>query len=209
MGTIIAFEGHNGVGKSTIHKRLKDYFKNDKNYIFDYGIEKAFQNNRDQFSVCDGTDYITLFIYFMAGSISEYLKNNSKNNNKVFIYERSFWSSLYANANLNSKEWKELKSFIDDCSAYLPIPNLIIILTASYETCKDRMEKRKEQDDVNESIYNNEVQVYNWLEKETPFGSIVIKINTDIYSEDEIFKICKDKIEGFLSYKKGLQNYNI
>ena len=205
MSKIIAFEGHNGVGKTTIAKYLGDKYENE-GWIQSYGVDNRFIDSelKEVFSCKTEAPWLPSFMYFITGAMEEHRQISKKDS--VYIFERSFWSSLAAQWDQSEEAKQGMYDIIKLGKEFLPIPDLIIILISSYDTCMKRMEiRRKEKSDYDVTKHSFELErdFYQWLQTEPEiqelFGTTVIKINTDALTVEDSIVLCEKAIHEFLS----------
>lgn len=204
MSKIIAFEGHNGVGKTTIAKYLGEKYKNE-GWIQSYGVDNRFIDSKlkDVFSCKTEAPWLPSFMYFITGAMEEYRQISKKDS--VYIFERSFWSSLAAQWDQSEEAKQGMYDIIKLGKEFLPIPDLIIILTASFDTCMARMEHRgltQSDYDVTKKSYALEQDFYQWLEKKQNtqdlFGTTVIRIDTDTLTLEESMAVCDNIVQRYI-----------
>lgn len=204
MSKIIAFEGHNGVGKTTIAEYLGEKYGN-KGCEHSYGVDERFLKSplKKVFSCKTQAPWLPSFLYFLTGAMEEY--RHISQEDKLYIFDRSFWSSLAAQWDQSEEAKQGMYDIIKLGKEFLPIPDLIIILTASFDTCMARMQKRSltESDyDVTQKSYALEQDFYHWLEKkqntEDLFGTAVIRIDTDTLTLEETMAVCDNIVQRYI-----------
>lgn len=193
---IIAFEGHNGVGKTTIAKNISYTL----GYEYLYSVDKnILENGLKERFIKDASWYASA-LFFLAGSM-ETKRNIIENyNNKNVVLDRSFWSTLAVHWDRGDSELRVIKDIIKDAKNYLPIPDVIFLLNADYTSCNDRINSKtdilnKHLDDVvDRDYFQKELNFYDWLRKNNT-DSIIIDIDTNNLSIDEITNLCLNHID--------------
>lgn len=193
---IIAFEGHNGVGKSTIINKLNKIMKeNNLNSEEFYGVDKDSLNNGLKEKFIMYAEWYPSALHFLAGSM-ELKRKLQEIKIDISLIDRSFWSTLAVHWDRGEKEREKILSIIRDGKEFLPIPNIIFLLEASYETCATRIGFKKEDiDKKNDSIvdrdyYRKEIEFYGWLKDNIYYDTVLKSINTENKSAEEIAYEC-------------------
>ncbi|PRX23228.1 thymidylate kinase [Orenia metallireducens] len=197
---LIAVEGPNGVGKSTLCKRISKKFN--AKYCFstpdkwmEYDIKKRM--------IFDAS-WLSSALYFFSGTMEIKRElDNELSCNDLVIMDRSFWSTLAVNWIADFERIDFLLSIVSKGSEFLPIPDIIIILDADYEVCEARINSKtdigKNLDQVSKESFFKEKTYYDWLEKEL---DDVIRLDTSKSNQDEVFtKVCS-MIDNRLIFKK-------
>lgn len=196
----IAIEGMDGVGKTTLAKRLA------KEYNFEY-IEKPLMDffeidNIDTKEIygsfCDKLYQFNSEIpkawFFGLGNVYTFLKYKDKN----IIIDRHFASNYFWNGTEETN--CIFKTMID----LIGVPDLTIVLNASIETRNNRLKNR---DTLDKDIYDPEKQVLgsdkmiNFLED---FHIPYVLVDTEEKTKDEIFnevKLIIDRLQENVEFK--------
>lgn len=196
----IAIEGMDGVGKTTLAKRLA------KEYNFEY-IEKPLMDffeidNIDTKEIygsfCDKLYQFNSEIpkawFFGLGNVYTFLKYKDKN----IIIDRHFASNYFWNGTEETN--CIFKTMID----LIGVPDLKIVLNASIETRNNRLKNR---DALDKDIYDPEKQVLgsdkmiNFLED---FHIPYVLVDTEEKTKDEIFnevKLIIDRLQENVEFK--------
>lgn len=201
---IIAFEGHNGVGKSTVAKLVASKI----NAKYMYGVDRDSLENGLKEKFIMNAYWYSSALHFLAGCMETKRKIENEYKEDLFVLDRSFWSTLAVQWNRKEEDKKRILNIIRDGAEFLPIPNYIFILTAEYETCNNRILSKNNNNEialdsvVNEEYYNKEINFYNWLKNNKHITSSIITVYTDNKSINEIVDEC-------LKYLKVKEiNYN-
>lgn len=192
MKRIIAFEGHNGVGKSTVALE----FSKRINARYLYGVDQDSLNNGLKEKFIKKASWYASALHFFAGCMEIKRKINEEYLEEKFVLDRSYWSTLAVNWEKGKSNIDMLLQIIKDGKEFLPIPDIIIILTADYSECMSRIKGKNSQLEkdldsvVDEKYYNKEQNFYYWLCGNKDKKTEVIKIDTNNKSIDEIVIIC-------------------
>lgn len=194
MGLIIAFEGHNGVGKTSVARELSNRLE--ANYF--YGVDSDSLQNGLKDKFIKEAYWFASAIHFLAGSMETKRKINKTNDKNINILDRSFWSTLAVH--WDRKDREKIIKVINLGKEFLPIPNLIFLLNASYDQCNNRIEskknlKEKELDNiVDKNYFNKELDFYQWLLNNKDEQTEIISIDTNKKNIEEITDICEKYI---------------
>ena len=139
MNKIFAFEGHNGVGKSSVAKQVAINIK--AKYLYGVDEEILISGLKEKF--IKKASWYSSALFFLSGSMETKRKIDNEYKENVFILDRSFWSTLAVNWDRNESDKKQLESIVNYGKQFLPIPNIIFILTADYEECNKRINMKK------------------------------------------------------------------
>lgn len=200
MNKIFAFEGHNGVGKSSVAKHVAINIK--ARYLYGVDEDTLILGLKEKF--IKKASWYSSALFFLAGSMETKRKIDNEFKENIFILDRSFWSTLAVHWDRSESDKKQLESIVDYGKQFLPIPNIIFILTADYEECNRRINMKKnciEKDldsVVDEEYYLKEKKFYNWLEENNKEYTKIIKIDTTTKSEQEVISICTDYVEKYI-----------
>lgn len=191
---LVAIEGMDGVGKTTVAKYIKDkynykFIEKPLHYFYNDGPEKKYEDlmkvaNR----LYDINDMVIKSWYFSLGNI--YCARMFKNENVVV--DRHFVSNYYWNADEECDKLFEL--LINLCGA----PDLTILL---YATPKTRM-KRLQERDANDSDLDDEDKkddgfkrmVY-FLEKFNLPYTVVNTENKDLFEVEQEISAIMEKLK--------------
>lgn len=200
MNKIFAFEGHNGVGKSSVAKQVAINIK--AKYLYGVDEEILISGLKEKF--IKKASWYSSALFFLSGSMETKRKIDSEYKENIFILDRSFWSTLAVHWDRNESDKEQLKSIINYGKQFLPIPNIIFILTADYEECNKRINMKKncaEKDldsVVDKAYYLKEKYFYNWLFEKNNEDTKIIQIDTTTKREEDVINICTDYIRKYI-----------
>ncbi|OON96923.1 MAG: hypothetical protein ATN36_04645 [Epulopiscium sp. Nele67-Bin005] len=192
MNRIIAFEGHNGVGKSHVVKN----FSRKINGEYYYGIEDSLLQDDLKTTFIKDTYWYASALYFFAGSMHRNYTLQETLKNTDVVLDRSFWSTLAVHWDKGADNITQLLSIVQHGQNFFPIPNIIFILTAPYDECKKRIATKQNLEEklldelVDEQYFQKEVEFYNWLTHNNTFNSKIITIDTMDKSPTEVVEQC-------------------
>ena len=192
MKKFIAFEGHNGVGKSTIAQKLAKRING--KYIYGVDTDSLEKGLKEKF-IKDAFWYASA-LHFLAGCMECKRKIEQDNFNNIYIVDRSFWSTVAAHGDKKPEDREMLIKIINYKKEFFIVPNIIFLLGASYDECnirinsKKNIEERKLDSLVNLEYYNLETNFYDWLINNKDNKTKIIFIDTNAKNIDEILDIC-------------------
>lgn len=189
---IVAIEGPDGVGKTSMCNLMAEK------------IEFSHQTLPAQFNQYElkqrmifEASWMASAFFFLSG-VMETKREIDLNPAETHLMDRSFWSTLAVNWVKDPLRMPALLNLLDIAHAFIPIPNLIIILYASYEECKARsnskMDHGKDLDRVSFEQYEKEIAYYHLLETSLPN---VIRVDTNGLNQQQVVEVVEEKIKGF------------
>ncbi|HUT22206.1 MAG TPA: deoxynucleoside kinase [Candidatus Bipolaricaulota bacterium] len=142
MKKFIAIAGNIGVGKTTLSKKLAEYF-NWSSYV-----EPAVENPylADFYQDMNKWAFLSQ-LYFLSKRLEDQY-NLSINPGSVILdrslYENSevFAKNLFLQGFISTRDWQVYQKFYKICLNILPAPDVVIYLKASTETIMARVKKR-------------------------------------------------------------------
>lgn len=187
--TIYAIEGLNGVGKSTVIKSLKSgrhdicttycvpniftKYKNLKHYIFDH------------------SEPMVSPLFYLSGLVASG-REIGKIKKDFIILDRSIWSTLAAAYSKDTETFDLLVDLLVLLQDKIRIPDRVIMLRASFETCFSRIMTKgegKEFDKDSKRDFELKSRFYDLLAQS---GYPVDFVDTDGKSAEEVLNIVSD-----------------
>lgn len=189
---VVAIEGPDGVGKTSLCHLMAD----GENFTHQTLPEQFNQYELKQRMIFDASWMASAF-FFLSG-VMETKREMDLNTAETHLMDRSFWSTLAVNWVKDPSRMPALLNLLDTAHEFIPIPNLIIILHASYEECKKRSNSKtdhgKDLDRVSFEQYEKEIAYYQLLENSVPN---VIRINTDGLNQQQVREAVEESILEF------------
>ena len=191
---IVAFEGHNGVGKSSVAKK----FSNIVGGKLLYGVDKDSLENGLKEKFIMHAKWYPSALHFIAGSMETKRKIDEFYKDEIVVLDRSYWSTLAVIWDKPFKDITKVLSIFYMGEDFLPIPDILFILTASYEKCNQRINNKKALDKrldsvVDRKYYEKEQSFYNWLSLNKHEKTKAYSIDTSNLKKDEVLNICIEK----------------
>jgi len=193
---ILAIEGPNGVGKSTLIKQIKE-LHDIPCYL---GVPEQFMEPQLKKRMIFDADWLASALYFFSGSI-EMMREVSTLKTPLVVFDRTIWSTLAAHYCRDSKRLTHLLKILNCFGGHVQLPYMTIILSASYETCQSRIENKNLQekffDQDTKNMFEEEMKFYNWLRQQ---DIQVRTINTEGLDPKAVYLEVLPIIQEILSY---------
>ena len=125
-----------------------------------------------------------------AASLADRKKYMEQSSSKLYITDRSLWSTVVANFVYSNKQTQTIIDMYSSVSEYIPVPDIIIVLDVPYELCRKRITLRsqKEYDIMSETEYDEHMRFYRWLSNMIP-GVMMIPVSETDTADDTASKI--------------------
>ncbi|WP_434999626.1 hypothetical protein ACRZ5S_17610 [Vibrio scophthalmi] len=189
---VIALEGHNGAGKSTIATLICDYFKKD----IHLGVPDLFLVGGRKYRMVAEANWQGSALYFLSGVIDKIRELRMISQPEDFhLIERSLWSTLSAHASEDPERLAKLVTVIHEMGIEYCEPDYTIVLTATFEHCYQRIQLKKSVEEkaldslvTHEAYYLKEAVFYRWLMRQRPKRVFEIDVtgreSVDVFHED-------------------------
>lgn len=147
---VIAIEGCNGTGKTTL---LNAYTKLHTDVECKLCVPKIYQTAKDtkHYMLYESTALCSA-LYYLGGAV-EVKATHNKNYSKI-VFDRSVWSTFAAAYSKDESILSELFGCLKAIRNYVFIPDHIVVLDATYETCKQRIMLKQEGAEFDKDSYN-------------------------------------------------------
>lgn len=160
---LIAIEGPDGVGKTTICNMLAN-----EGYNIIRGIPKDWEYEPLKREMIGSVNWIASAMYFLSGVIQN--QKFIKKDEAIKVSDRSVWSSLVVHYKKNPKLLTEICTLLNLISPYTLFPSKVVVLDAGYKTTRERINKKtsveRELDLLlpqEEEVYYREINFFKWL----------------------------------------------
>ncbi len=182
---VFSIEGCNGAGKTTLLNRYK---KDHPETECRLCVPDVFQTAKDmkRFMLFESSQLCTA-LYYLAGAV-EVFNSHNKNLAKV-LFDRSIWSTFAAAYAKDETIIPILLNCLNAIKQQVFLPNLIIVLDASFETAKARSSKKcngGEFDKDEIEAFTKKRHFYDLL-KEAGYPILFLDVNKkdaeEVYSE--------------------------
>jgi pyruvate kinase len=185
--TVIAVEGPNGGGKTTLCHLLCD------RHGYDYcrGVPAAWEEPQLKLRMIRDADWLASALYFLSGAI-EVSREITGHTARIVVMDRSVWSTLAVHYAFDPARLHELLPIVESAKAHLPIPSMTIVLEASPFTCRARIGQKARQEQVfddaapaDEGFLRRERDFYRWLSRQ---GPRIAFINTEGRDSEAVYR---------------------
>jgi len=195
---LIAIEGSNGVGKTSLINHIRTTHPD---WTICRGVPDAWMEPQIKMRMIRDADWMASALYFFSGSIElarEMLESirHQISPSKVCL-DRCLWSTLAVHVGHDPSRLVVLMQVLEAMSGHICIPNKTIVLTASPESLcrrisvKDPSERVFDELTQNHDYWERELEFYFWLKDAiTEIGLPQFQleiVNTDDLSPDEVF----------------------
>ena len=182
---VFSIEGCNGAGKTTLFSRYK---KDHPDTECRLCVPDIFQTAKDmkRFMLFESSQLCSA-LYYLAGAV-EVFNSHNKSFSKV-LFDRSIWSTFAAAYAKDETTIPILLNCLNAIKQQVFLPNLIIVLDASFETAKARSSKKSsggefDKDEI--EAFMKKRNFYNLL-KDAGYPILFIDVNNknaeEVYSE--------------------------
>ena len=188
--TIIAFEGVDGCGKTT----LCEYFAKYSDRFCFACIPEAYTQKPFKDHLVFHTTHISSALIYAGSLVDRKKLYDSDEQKRIAVLDRSFWSTL---ALLYARRPDAVQTMIDvfsTISDHLPIPDVVYVLDVPFEVCRERIKARKpnvkKYDDMTFEEYEKHLEFYHLLEQ---FGvNIKFMLSENMSYEEEMQYVLED-----------------
>lgn len=194
---LIAIEGGNGVGKTTLIERLR---AKHPDWMIRRGVPDAWMEPQMKMRMIRDADWMASAFYFFSGSmelkreLAEFIQRQVSP--PRICLDRSLWSTLAVHVGHDPKRLGELMPMLELMGGHVFVPNKTIVLTASSEMLQRRISQKEPSERVFDELTQNydywkrESDFYHWLQEAVadlglPQFQVEI-VNTDNLSPDEV-----------------------
>ena len=182
---VFSIEGCNGAGKTTLLNRYKkDHLDTECRLC----VPDIYQTSKDikRFMLFESSQLCSA-LYYLGGAVEVFHNHNNKYSK--ILFDRSLWSTFAA---AYARDCTIMPILFDSLNAirnHVFLPNLIVVLDASFETCKARSSKKLvggEFDNDEKDAFLRKREFYS-LMTEVGYPVSFIDVNNkdaeDVYSE--------------------------
>ena len=194
---IVALEGPNGAGKTTLGALLAQEMK----VPFCLGTDEAWFSEPFKTRMIRDAEWPASAMFFLSGCF-ERMRVLRGSPGRLAILDRCLWSTLAVHAAENPQRLPALLAMLAPISIEIQIPDLTLILEASFNTCQSRISRKtgpaRDLDGLtaNAEFHAREREFYRWLGKRLP---AVEFINVDDSTPERVASTARAIIQ-----KRGL-----
>ncbi|MDP1525681.1 MAG: pyruvate kinase [Rhodocyclaceae bacterium] len=163
---LIAIEGGNGVGKTTLIERLR---ATHPDWTIRRGVPDAWMEPQMKMRMIRDADWMASAFYFFSGSMElkrELMQFIQRQVSPPKIcLDRSLWSTLAVQVGHDPKRLAKLMPILELMGGHICVPNKTVVLTASPETLRQRVSEKE----LSERVFDELTQNYDYWERESAF----------------------------------------
>ncbi len=176
---MVALEGPNGTGKSTLCELMANRLRAARCL----GTDEAWFGPAFKTRMIRDADWYASAMFFLSGCFEQTRVQRSRPD-PVIIMDRSLWSTFAVHAALDLEHLEMLIALIRPIAPHIRIPHLTLVLDASFATCQERIAKKqgeaRELDALTarEDFHAREREFYRWLARQVP-GIVFLDVDRD------------------------------
>ena len=161
---VLAIEGANGAGKTTLCRALSEL----ANAPYCLGTDEAWFTDTFKLRMIRDADWFASAMFFLSGCF-EQMRLVRQRTDPVVIMDRSLWSTLAVHAAESVERLEALIAMLRPIAQAVQIPQLTVVLEASFETCQSRIAKKTEEERTLDGLtartefHARENAFYHWL----------------------------------------------
>jgi len=164
---VVALEGANGAGKSTLCQRLARSL----GAHACLGTDEAWFSEAFKTRMIRDAEWFVSAMFFLSGCL-EQMRVLRSCPQPLIIMDRSLWSTLAVQGAHNLERLDILLAMLRPVAAQIQVPDLTLVLDASFETCQSRIARKSGEarllDDLtaNAAFHEREHHFYQWLARQ-------------------------------------------
>jgi thymidylate kinase len=161
---VVALEGANGAGKTTLCRLLAQSF----GAHACLGTDEAWFSEAFKTRMIRDAEWFVSAMFFLSGCL-EQMRVLGSCPKPLIIMDRSLWSTLAVQGAHNPERLDILLAMLRPVAAQIHVPDLTLVLDASFETCQSRIARKSGEarrlDDLtaNAAFHAREQEFYRWL----------------------------------------------
>ena len=181
---IVAIEGPNGAGKTTLSWALSRKL----GMPWALGTDETWFAEPLKVRMIRDADWWASAMFFLSGCFEQMrlLRNRS---DRAIIMDRCLWSTLAVHAAEDTQRLHALIEMIRPLAEHVRIPQITLVLEASFSTCQDRISNKTgtaralDQLTATAKFHAREREFYHWLGRQIP---TVCFLETDRSNANEV-----------------------
>lgn len=185
---VIAFEGVDACGKSTLCLELSEKYNN-----FEFiKIPKAYISMPFKEYLSFHASRIGNALIYMSSLIDR--KNmilSLSSEVEYVVMDRSLWSTIAINYAKYPEQTQDIINVFSTLDKYIPIPSVVYVLDVPYEICRKRVSERAKEEQIFDWMpkeeYQRHIDFYRWLERQNVGVKIIKQDFTNSIDEEVIF----------------------
>ena len=184
---VVAIEGANGAGKTTLCHRLSDAM----GWPCRLGVDEAWCSEELKLRMIRDADWPASAMFFLSGYL-EQMRCLRNSGGEGIVMGRSIWSTLAVQAATRPRRLRILIDMLRPLAESIHLPDLTIVLDASFATCTARIARKGgsarvlDELTANAAFHARERAFYRWLGRENRAEEGVLFLNVDGASADDV-----------------------
>jgi thymidylate kinase len=160
---IVALEGPNGVGKTTLARTLP--------FPHCLGTDDAWFTEPFRVRMIRDAEWFASAMFFLSGCF-EQMRVLRGRQDKLVVMDRSLWSTLAVHGAESPERLELLLAMLRPVAGQIRVPHLTLVLEASFTTCQSRIAKKTgtaralDELTANTTFHAREQQFYRWLSRQ-------------------------------------------
>jgi len=181
---VVAIEGPNGAGKTTLCQALARAL----GVPFCLGTDPAWFSDILKARMIRDADWHASALFFLSGCF-EQMRLLRQRPQSLVIMDRCLWSTLAVQAAQDLDRLRTLLTMLRPMSSLIQIPQVTVVLEASFATCQTRIAKKAalaralDELTATQRFHEREREFYRWLGRRAPN---VIFMNVDKATAEEV-----------------------
>lgn len=169
---LIAIEGSNGTGKSTLIERIR---ASHPDWVVRLGVPNIWMTPPMKMRMIRDANWMASALYFLSGSIEltrELVQVLQEHGRPATVcLDRSLWSTLAVHAGHDASRLADLMPVVAAMGGHVCVPNVTVVLTASAGTLrrrihgKDAAERAFDELTQDDGYWEREMAFYRWLKE--------------------------------------------
>ncbi|HWV98442.1 MAG TPA: deoxynucleoside kinase [Candidatus Acidoferrum sp.] len=167
--SVVALEGPNGAGKTTLCHNLARSLGAPSCL----GTDEAWFSDSFKTRMIRDAEWHSSAMFFLSGCF-EQMRLLQPRPERLVVMDRSLWSTLAVHAAESPERLEKLLAMLCPISTAVRVPDLTIVLEASFATCQSRIAKKagtaRALDELTATadFHSREREFYRWLARHTP-----------------------------------------
>jgi thymidylate kinase len=177
--TIVALEGPNAAGKTTLVRNLSAKL----GVPTCLGTDAAWFSEQFKTRMIRDAEWHASAMFFFSGCF-EQMRVLRSSGHRLVIMDRSIWSTLAVHAAEKVDRLSALVRMLEPIAAEVEVPDLTLVLEASFATCRARIAAKTgtaralDELTANQGFHERERQFYHWIAGQVP-GVEFLEVDRD------------------------------
>lgn len=161
---VVALEGANGAGKTTVCRLLSDSLS----APVCLGTDEAWFSDPFKTRMIRDAEWFSSAMFFLSGCF-EQMRVLRQRPDTLVIMDRSLWSTLAVHGAESAERLEWLLAMLRPLATWIEVPDLTLVLEASFETCQSRIAQKSGEARLLDELtavhdfHGREKEFYHWL----------------------------------------------